>query len=97
MAKYINSFTSTTTTLLSNSDKQYTGNIHKIHISNNDTTTETISVYITDGTTNTYLIKGLVVPGSTSLVLEDCIPFNISTHSLKIDHESSPNLSIILK
>tara|TARA_E500000305_G_C3979515_1_gene216113 strand:+ start:651 stop:941 length:291 start_codon:yes stop_codon:yes gene_type:complete len=96
MAKIVNITSGTTTTLLQ-SGTQDTGRISKIHISNNDTSSEDISVYLHDGTSSFYFIKSLTLPASTSFLLEDCLSFDIEKYTLKIDNQASPNLTIIIK
>ena len=101
MTKYINNFTGSITILLSNDEKQRTGRLTKISISNNTTANRTISIYLrrnSDGE-KTYFIKDLIMPGSTSLLLDDCLSFDIETYSLRMDHNatSATDFSVILK
>ena len=97
MSKIVNITAATTTTTLLQAGTQDTGRISKIHISNNDSSSEDISVYLHDGSSSFYFIKGLTLPANTSFLLEDCLSFDVEKYTLKIDHESSPNLSIIIK
>ena len=99
MTKYINSFTGSETTLLSNAEKQKTGRLTKINICNNAGTSETISVFLNRNTDNqkTYIIRGMVMPAYSTLVLEDCLSFDIESHSLRMAHDTSIDFSVILK
>tara|TARA_R100001443_G_C3240635_1_gene150671 strand:+ start:256 stop:549 length:294 start_codon:yes stop_codon:yes gene_type:complete len=97
MSKIVNITAATTTTTLLQAGTQDTGRISKIHISNNDSSSEDISVYLHDGSSSFYFIKDLTLPANTSFLLEDCLSFDVEKYTLKIDHENSPNLSIIIK
>lgn len=96
MAKYINITTGTSTTLLTK-NTQYTGNISSIHISNNASASVEVSVSLYDSTNYFYFVKGLTIPGNTSLMLDDNLSFNIKNYDLIISHENNPNLTIIIK
>tara|TARA_E500000305_G_scaffold15101_1_gene10777 strand:+ start:1902 stop:2204 length:303 start_codon:yes stop_codon:yes gene_type:complete len=100
MAKYIKITSTTTTTLLSSSDKQYTGNIKSINISNNHVSTDaSISLYLDDNTTDDdyYYFKTVILPKGTSLFLDDGLSFDISSYALKFTNTGSDDLSIIIK
>tara|TARA_R100000951_G_scaffold63062_1_gene52850 strand:- start:403 stop:702 length:300 start_codon:yes stop_codon:yes gene_type:complete len=99
MAKYINIVSETTTTLLSSTDKQYTGNIKSINISNNASHDASISLYLYDNAadSNYYYFKTVNLPKATSLFLDDGLSFDISNYSLKFTNAGSDDLSIIIK
>jgi len=102
MAKYVNINTSATAAVELISDpKTESGRISKIHICNKRSAAEVISVYlekIADSSVDYYFVKGLSIPANTSLLLEDCLSFNISLYKLKIDDFSASNdLTIIIK
>ena len=88
----------TTTTLIDNSG-YYDGNVSKVLISNNDSIDSTIDILIHDNvnTIDYFVVKNLVIPAGVSLVLEDCLTFDINNSSLKINHSDPTNLSIIIK
>jgi hypothetical protein len=96
MAKYVNITTSSSTTLLTK-NTQYTGNISSMRISNNDSSSVEVSVSLYDGTDHFYLVRDLVIPGNTSLKLDDDLSFNIKNYDLIISHDTNPNLTIIIK
>ena len=99
MAKYVN-ITSGTSTVLLQKNTQDTGKISKVYISNNNSTAEAVSVYLeteADANIDYYFIKDLSIPAKTAFVLDDCLSFDISLYKLKIDHDSSTNLTIIIK
>ncbi len=99
MAKYVNITSGTSTDLISNS-KVETGRISKVYISNNNSTAEAVSVYLetlANASVDYYFIKDLSIPAKTAFVLDDCLSFDISLYKLKIDHDSSTNLTIIIK
>ena len=100
MAKYVNITSATTTTLLQASDKQATGNISKINISNNHATTvATVSLFLdlVSGSGDFYFFKSVVIPIGVSLVFDDKPSFNIDNYSLKLTNAGSDDLSIIIK
>lgn len=73
------------------------GSISSIYISNNDTNSTDINVFLDAGTNQYYFVKGLNVPANTSLVLNDSIPFDSTTYSLKITNTSlTPDLTVII-
>ena len=99
MAKYVNITSGTSTDLISDSNIE-SGRISKVYISNNNSTAEAVSVYLeTLASTGVdyYFIKDLSIPAKTAFVLDDCLSFDISLYKLKIDHDSSTNLTIIIK
>jgi hypothetical protein len=99
MAKYVNITSGTSTDLISNS-KVETGRISKVYISNNNSTAEAVSVYLetlADANVDYYFIKDLSIPAKTAFILDECLSFDISLYKLKIDHDSSTNLTIIIK
>lgn len=100
MAKYINIGTETTTTLLSSDDKQYTGNIKSINISNNHASTDaSISLYLDDNanTDDYYYFKTVTLPKGSSLILDTGLSFDINNYALKFTNTGSGDLSIIIK
>lgn len=100
MAKYVNITSATTTTLLQTSDKQATGNISKINISNNHATTvATVSLFLdlVSGSGDFYFFKTVAIPSGVSLVVDDNLAFDIKKYSLKLTNAGSDNLSIIIK
>ena len=99
MAKYVNITSGTSTDLISNS-KVETGRISKVYISNNNSTAEAVSVYLetlANASVDYYFIKDLSIPAKTAFILDECLSFDISLYKLKIDHDSSTNLTIIIK
>ena len=61
---------------------------------------EAVSVYLetlADASVDYYFIKDLSIPAKTAFTLDDCLSFDISLYKLKIDHDSSTNLTIIIK
>ena len=109
MATFTNITTSpTTTTLISKQNRPKSasvftgGNIKKIVISNfsDDTGGATINLWWNlDGTaTDYYLIKNVVMPKGTTLVLEDCLDFDRTKYNLKIRNTgTSPAITVIIK
>ena len=98
--KYVNITSTTTTTLLSNADKQQTGKIKSINISNNHNTSHaTISLYLDSNSTDDdfYFFKTLNLPKSTSLFLNEGLSFNIERYALKFTNADSNDISIIIK
>lgn len=84
MAIYTNIITETITTLIEK-DKQVSGGITKILISNNSPTTACdVSVFLDDGVSEYYIVKAIEMPIATSLVLEDNLAFNANVYDLKI-------------
>jgi len=95
MAKYNNIVTADTHTLTPLASGF--GSISSIHISNNDSNSTDIDVFLDTGTNQYYFVKGLNVPANTSLVLDDSIPFDSNTYSLKITNTGlTPNLTVII-
>jgi len=98
--KYVNITSTTTTTLLSNADKQQTGKIKSINISNNHNTSHaTISLFLDSNSTNDdyYFFKTLNLPKGTSLFLNEGLSFNIERYALKFTNADSNDISIIIK
>lgn len=98
--KYINVTTPTTTVLLSTADKQQTGRINSINISNNHSTSHaTISLFLDSNTTNDdyYFFKTLNLPKGTSIFLDKGLSFDINSYALKFTHTDSNDISIIIK
>lgn len=99
--KYVNiTSTPTTTILLSNADKQQTGKIKSINISNNHNTSHaTISLYLDSNSTNDdyYFFKTLNLPKGTSLFLNEGLSFDINNYALKFTNADSDDISIIIK
>ena len=99
MAKYVNITSGTSTDLISDSNIE-TGRISKVYISNNNSTAEAVSVYLeteADASEDYYFIKDLSIPAKTAFILDECLSFDISLYKLKIVHDSSTNLTIIIK
>lgn len=99
MAKYVNITSGTSTDLISDSNIE-TGRISKVYISNNNSTAEAVSIYLetlANASVDYYFIKDLSIPAKTAFTLDDCLSFDISLYKLKIDHDSSTNLTIIIK
>jgi len=100
MAKYININGTTTTTLLSSTDKQYTGNIKSINISNNSSSNDaSISLYLDEEATDDdyYYFKTVDLPKGSSLILDTGLSFDINNYALKFTNTGSNDLSIIIK
>ena len=98
--KYVNITSTTTTTLLSNTDKQQTGKIKSINISNNHNTSHaTISLFLDSNSTSDdyYFFKTLNLPKGTSLFLNEGLSFNIERYALKFTNADSNDISIIIK
>lgn len=96
MAKYNNITQAVTTTLTPRVKGK--GNINSIYISNNSVNDATVTVYIDDDTNQYYFIKSLVIPTEVAVVLDDSIPFDSTTYSLKITNTgTSPDLTVILR
>ena len=85
----------TTTTLI---EKEIgNGNVGSMRIVNNHTADSQISVWVTDDTTDFYLIKLLVIPAATAFVL-DGIYFDINFQSLKIQtHSATTDIMVQLR
>ena len=95
MAIYKNITSATTTTLSSNTVSS--GNISKILISNNSANEASVSVFLTDSSSNNFhLVRNVVIPSKVSLTLEDNIAFSSTTFTLKISNSgASPDLTVI--
>jgi hypothetical protein len=76
----------TTTTLIEKGTGH--GSVGSMRIVNNHSGDSQVSVWITDDTTDLYLIKNLVMPTATAFVL-DGIYFDIDFQSLKIQTHSA--------
>ena len=88
--------TSATTTTLIEKQKG-NGNVGSMKIVNNHSGDSQISVWVTDDTTDFYLIKNLVIPTATAFVL-DGVYFNIDTQSLKIQtHSGTTDIMVQLR
>ena len=75
----------TTTTLI---EKEIgNGSVGSMRIVNNHSDDSQISVWITDDTTDFYLIKNLIIPTAAAFIL-DGVYFNIDFQSLKIQTHS---------
>ena len=98
--KYVNINSTATTILLSSSDKQQTGNINSINISNNHASSHaTISLYLENNTTSDtyYVFKTVNLPKGVSMFLDKGLSFDISKYSLKFINADSDDISIIIK
>ena len=99
--KYVNITNApTTTTLLSNADKQQTGKIKSINISNNHSTSHaTISLYLDSNSTSDdyYFFKTVNLPKGASLFLNEGLSFSIDRYALKFTNADSNDISIIIK
>ena len=98
--KYINISSTTTTTLLSSADKQQTGKIKSINISNNHSTSHaTISLYLENNSTSDdyYFFKTVNLPKGSAMFLDEGLSFNINNYSLKFINADSNDISIIIK
>ena len=78
--------TSATTTTLIEKEKG-NGKVGSMRIVNNHSGDSQVSVWITDDTTDFYLIKNLVIPTATAFVL-DGVYFDNNEQSLKIQTHS---------
>ena len=95
--------TSTTTLITKNRDKGDQGNISKILIANSDDTGNqepTVDIYLDDGTNQYYIIRDVVIPIGTTLVLDNNVGFNAGVFDLKASTtiaSGTAKLSIIIK
>jgi len=98
MAVYKNITGSATTTVITKGDT-VSGSIDKIVIANVNTSNDvTITVDLHDGTNTFTLIKEVVVPTKTSLVLEDNVRFDSAVYNLRVTTAgTSPNISVIIR
>tara|TARA_R100001015_G_C4554511_1_gene115645 strand:- start:211 stop:507 length:297 start_codon:yes stop_codon:yes gene_type:complete len=98
MAKGIfNITTATTTTLVElGQDK---GVVRSISVCNNHATLGSkVSIYLDDGTNQTYFTNQLALPGTVTLFLNEGLSFNNAVFALKITNTGSGlPLSVILK
>ena len=99
-ALYKNITSGTSTTLISKGGA-ISGDIYKITISNNNSSTATgICLYLNDGTNTYYYIRDVKIPSGATLVLDDNLGFNANGFNLVIAHDSgsgNPNLTVIIK
>ena len=87
--------TSATTTTLIEQNKQRSGGVEHIQITNNSASDAIVSVYLDDGTDQFYYIKELVMPTATAFVLNENISFSSLTYALKVDNSGAgPDISI---
>jgi len=87
--------TQTTTTLITKEIGN--GRVGSMKVANNHSADSQISVWVTDDTTDFYLIKNLVMPTATAFVL-DGIYFDIDSQSLKIQtHSATTNIMVQLR
>ena len=85
----------TTTTLIAKGTSH--GNVGSMRIVNNHSGDSQISVWVTDDTTDFYLIKNLVMPTATAFIL-DGVYFDIDFQSLKIQtHSGTTNIMVQLR
>ena len=76
------------------------GAIKSISIANqHDTTSSHIDLYLDDGTNTSYIIKSVVIPSGTTLVLDHNISFDNSVLGLKLVTAAGGGLpvSVIIK
>ena len=100
MERGLFNITSATNTILIDFDS-YGCNISFIQISNNSASNAvTIGLYLNDGTAanNAYLVKNLVIPTGTALVLNEGLTFDTSVLSLILTTAgTSPDVSVKIK
>jgi len=75
----------TTTTLITKGAGN--GSIGSMKVVNNHTGDSQVSIWVTDDTTDFYLIKNLVMPTATAFIL-DGVYFDVNEQSLKIQTHS---------
>jgi len=86
----------TTTTLI----PQYGsgGKLNSITICNQHvSTTAVISLYLFDGTNDSYIAKNLSIPAGVTLVVEDVVAFDNSVLGMKLTNTGGTPLSVIIK
>lgn len=86
--------------MLSSADKQQTGSINSINISNNHSTSHaTISLYLENNSTSDdyYFFKTVNLPKGASLFLNEGLSFDINNYALKFTNADSNDISIIIK
>jgi hypothetical protein len=84
--------TSATTTVL-NVIGEGDGNI-KLKVVNNHTADSQISAWLNDGTSDFYIIKNLVMPTATAVVLDD-MKYDSDVFSLKLQtHSATTSITI---
>ena len=67
---------------------------YDLYVSNNHTDTQTISLFLNDGTSDFYIIKELVIPVATAVLLED-FGFEPSQYCCKLQtHSATTNITI---
>ena len=101
MAIYKNISSIATTTLITKGGETG-GNLSKITISNHDNSDLVIvKLYLDDGNgtdaDNPYTIVETTIPPLVTLVLEDNLSFNSTTHGLKIDTSTTAEITVIIK
>ena len=85
----------TTTTLITKGTSN--GDVGSMRIVNNHTGSSQVSVWITDDTTDFYLIKLLVIPAATAFILEG-VYLDINYQSLKIQtHSATTDVMVQLR
>ena len=102
MATTIKNITSGTTTDLIVKNEKGVGNISKILISNNNSSTATgVCVMIDDESGNVfYFIRDVKIAWGVTLVLNDNLSYDGGVYKLRIAHDSgsgNPNLTVIIK
>ena len=101
MAIYKNISSIATTTLITKGGNTG-GSINKITISNHDNSDLVIiKLYLDDGdgtdANNPYTLVETTIPPLVTLVLEDNLSFDKTTHSLKIDTSTTAEITVIIK
>ena len=95
--------TSTSTLIAKNKSKSDKGNIRSILIANSDDTGNqepTVDIYLDDGSNQYYIIRDIVIPIGTALLLDDNVAFNNAVFDLKASTtiaSGTAKLSIIIK
>tara|TARA_X000001382_G_C3061986_1_gene144623 strand:+ start:82 stop:375 length:294 start_codon:yes stop_codon:yes gene_type:complete len=86
----------TTTTLI----PQYgsAGKLKSITVCNQHvSTTAVVSLYLFDGTNDSYIAKNLSIPAGVTLVVEDVVAFDNSVLGMKLTNTGGTPLSVIIK
>ena len=68
---------------------------YDLRVTNNHSAEQKISVFLNDGTNDFYIIKELVIPVATAVIIEN-ISFEPSEYSCKLQtHSATTNITII--
>ena len=86
----------TTTTLVSKYSKN--GLVKSISICNQHAaTTAVVSLYLSDDTNDSYIIKNVSIPAGVSLLLDHSISFDSGKLAMKLTNTGGTPLSVIMK